>query len=78
MQLIRRMMMGSAIVGLSLATSPALAQAPRLTTATYDDWTVRCEMAGAVKTCEIEQTSQVQGQPFSQVALARRNTKERT
>lgn len=63
------MMMGSAIVGLSLATSPALAQAPRLTTATYDDWTVRCEMAGAVKTCEIEQTSQVQGQPFSQVAI---------
>ena len=58
-------------MALSLATSAAFAQAPRLTTATYDDWTERCEMVGTVKTCEIEQTSQVQGQPFSQVAIGR-------
>ena len=59
------------MLGLCLAASAAFAQAPRLTTATYDDWTVRCEMAGAVKTCEVEQTSQVQGQPFSQIAIGR-------
>jgi len=49
----------------------AHAQVPQLTTATYDDWTVRCEMHDAVKTCEMEQTSQLQGQPVSQIALGR-------
>ncbi|HML07337.1 MAG TPA: invasion associated locus B family protein [Xanthobacteraceae bacterium] len=53
------------------AGGPALAQVPRLTTATYDDWTVRCQLHAAVKSCEVEQTSQVQGQPVSQVAIGR-------
>jgi invasion protein IalB len=56
---------------LLLGSSAAAAQAPQLTTATYDDWTVRCEMHDAIKTCEIEQTSQIQGQPVSQIALGR-------
>jgi invasion protein IalB len=56
------------LVGSSGAT---LAQVPSLTTATYGDWTVRCEMHGTVKTCEMEQTSQVRGQTVSQIALGR-------
>lgn len=60
------------VVGVFLTvSSPAFAQTPRLTTATYDDWTVRCEMREAGKSCEMEQTSQVQGQPISQVAIGR-------
>ena len=59
------------MVALLLGSSAAAAQAPQLTTATYDDWTVRCEMHDAVKTCEIEQTSQIQGQLVSQIALGR-------
>lgn len=61
---------------LLVAGGPALAQAPRLTTATYDDWTVRCEVRETVKSCEMEQTSQVQGQPVSQVAIGRPNKTE--
>ena len=58
--------------GLLLASAvPAFAQVPQLTTATYDDWTVRCEVHEAAKTCEMEQTSQVQGQPVSQIAIGR-------
>jgi invasion protein IalB len=67
---------GGIALGLLVASAlPALAQAPQpapqLTTATYDDWTVRCEAHDAVKTCEMEQTSQVQGQPVSQIAIGR-------
>jgi invasion protein IalB len=58
-------------VALLLASGAAAAQVPQLTTATYDDWTVRCEMHETVKTCEMEQTSQIQGQPVSQIALGR-------
>lgn len=42
------------------------AQAPQRTTATYEDWTVRCEMMlgpPAQKTCEMVQTTTLQGQP---------------
>jgi invasion protein IalB len=56
-------------------SSPAVAQVPRLTTATYDDWTLRCEFRDGVKSCEIEQTSQVQGQPVSQIAIGRPSNK---
>jgi invasion protein IalB len=49
----------------------APAQAPQLTTATYNDWTVRCEIHDTTKTCEMEQTSQMQGQPVSQIAIGR-------
>src|SRR5580704_4356401 len=61
-------MAGALLLGLS---GSAHGQVPQLTTATYDDWTLRCEMHDAVKTCEIEQTSQLQGQPVSQIALGR-------
>src|SRR5580704_119533 len=58
-------------IALLLGSGGAAAQIPQLTTATYDDWTVRCEMHDTVKTCEMEQTSQIQGQPVSQIALGR-------
>ena len=61
-------MTAALLLGLSTA---AYGQVPQLTTATYDDWTMRCEMHDTVKTCEIEQTSQIQGQPVSQIALGR-------
>jgi invasion protein IalB len=61
-------MMAALLLGLS---GTVYGQVPQLTTATYDDWTVRCEMHDSVKTCEIEQTSQLQGQPVSQIALGR-------
>lgn len=65
---------------LSLAALPglaaaALAQAPTRTTATYEDWTVRCETAQgtAHKSCEVFQAQQPPGQtsPVSQVAIGR-------
>ena len=54
----------------------AAAQAPQRTTATYDDWTVRCEdQAGPPprKQCEIVQSTQVSGQqqPVTQIAIGR-------
>jgi invasion protein IalB len=52
---------------------PASAQVPQLTTATYDDWTVRCEVHDTTKTCEMNQTSQMQGRPVSQIAIGRPN-----
>jgi invasion protein IalB len=65
-------------LGFLLASAlPAFAQvpqqAPQLTTATYNDWTVRCEIHDTTKTCEMEQTSQMQGQPVSQIAIGRPN-----
>ena len=55
----------------------AQAQAPQRTTATYEDWTVRCEMQGTppVKTCEMAQSTTAQGQPnpITQVAVGRAN-----
>jgi invasion protein IalB len=50
---------------------PASAQVPQLTTASYNDWTVRCEIHDTAKTCVMEQTSQMQGQPVSQIAIGR-------
>jgi invasion protein IalB len=52
----------------------AAAQEPERTTATYGDWVVRCEtQAGPppVKTCDMEQLAQMQGQanPISRVAI---------
>ncbi len=41
-------------------------QTPQRTTASYGDWTVRCEVAPgppAQKNCEMDQTAQMQGQP---------------
>lgn len=78
----------TALVTAVLAASPALAQAPAQaptqnppaggaptrTTATYEDWTVRCETPPGAqqKTCEVFQAQQ-QGQsgPVSQIAIGR-------
>ena len=53
-----------------------LAQVPQRTTATFDDWTVRCETHAGTppqKSCEMVQTTQVQGQanPVTQIAIGR-------
>ena len=49
---------------------------PQRTTATYDDWTVRCEIREAAppqKSCEMVQIVNTQGQanPLSQIAMGR-------
>lgn len=67
------------VAGTALPAGPAAGQSPTRTTATYDDWTVRCETppatppATAQKICEIFQTQQLQGQaaPAWQVAIGR-------
>lgn len=71
-----------ATVAPALAQSPApppnqapAGGAPTRTTATYEDWTVRCETppGAAQKTCEVFQAQQQQGQtgPVSQIAIGR-------
>lgn len=53
---------------------------PQRTTATYEDWTVRCETRGtpAVKACEMVQAVTAQGQanPVTQVAIGRASPKD--
>jgi invasion protein IalB len=51
--------------------TPPQTQTPQRTTATYEDWVVRCEIRGAVKTCEMAQAMQIQGQaqPITQIAI---------
>ena len=66
---------------LAFAQAPSPPQAPQRTTATYGDWTMRCEMnAGPppVKQCEMVQTATAQGQanPIAQVAIGRANKTE--
>jgi invasion protein IalB len=57
------------------AATAAFAQAPQQTTATYEDWVVRCETQVGPppkKSCEMVQTTQMQGQGvISQVAVGR-------
>lgn len=55
---------------------PGHAQAPQSTTATYEDWVVRCQTAQAnppQKSCEMVQATQMQGQaaPVTQIAIGR-------
>ena len=56
-------------------TPPAAPGAPQRTTATYEDWTVRCETQGtpAVKSCEMLQAVNIQGQsnPITQIAIGK-------
>ncbi len=66
----------AAALALAAAVSAALAQAPQRTTATYGDWTMRCELRDGPppsKQCEMVQTATAQGQanPISQVAIGR-------
>jgi invasion protein IalB len=54
-------------------SAAAFAQTPQRTTATYGDWTVRCALGGATKTCEMVQTTEIKGQsrPLTQIAIGR-------
>lgn len=68
--------MTRSIVALALVLfmgASALAQAPQRTTATFEDWTVRCEGSDAAKTCEMAQAMQIKGQaqPVTQIAIGR-------
>jgi len=51
---------------------------PQMTTATYDDWTVRCETRDTATSCEMSQAMQIKGQaqPVSQIAVGRLNKGE--
>lgn len=53
--------------------APSQASPPQRTTATYEDWTVRCEIKANDKVCEMVQTMQIKGQaqPISQIAIGR-------
>ena len=61
---------------------PATSVAPQRTTASYEDWTVRCEMRGTppAKACEMVQAVTAQGQasPVTQIAVGRAGPKEPT
>lgn len=67
-----------AATGMARAQAPAQAQPPQQTTATYDDWTLRCVVQvgpPAQKVCEIVQSTHVQGQAavLTQIAIGRQN-----
>jgi invasion protein IalB len=63
------------------ATAP-VSHDPQATTATYGDWVLRCQKQGegapAIKTCEVAQSLQVQGQadPVVQIAIGRLSQKD--
>src|SRR6478609_9726205 len=56
---------------------PAVSSEPTVTTASFGDWTLRCQRivdaARAARVCEVAQVLQAQGQqaPLAQVALGR-------
>ncbi len=60
-----------------VAPPPAVSQTPERTTASFGDWTLRCERpstpVGAPRICEVAQAIQVQGQqgPIAQLAIGR-------
>jgi invasion protein IalB len=62
------------------AQPPGTPTVPQRTTATYEDWTVRCETRGTppVKQCEMVQAVTAQGQanPVTQVAVGRAAPKD--
>jgi invasion protein IalB len=69
-----RLFFSPLIGALVVATAgAAAAQAPQQTTATYEDWVVRCETAAGPqpkKSCEMVQSTQMQGQGVvSQIAV---------
>lgn len=59
------------------APAPAVAAVPDRTTASFADWTLRCErpgqIANAPRVCEVAQSINVQGQqqPIAQIAIGR-------
>jgi invasion protein IalB len=65
------------IVGSGLAAAAAgWAQTPQHTTAVYDDWTIRCDMNGSSKTCDLAQSTQMQGQLVSLIVIGRASKTE--
>jgi invasion protein IalB len=63
-------------VAFVVAASTAESQTPQRTSATYEDWTLRCEsLAGTPpqKSCEIVQATHLQGQnnPVTQLAIGK-------
>lgn len=56
-----------------VAVASAQSKSPQMTTATYDDWTVRCEVRDTATSCEMSQAMQIKGQaqPVSQIAIGR-------
>jgi len=63
-----------AVVAAAITAGRGLAQ--QQTTATYDDWTLRCTSGAGTspqKFCDMEQLSQIKGkeQPFSRVVISR-------
>jgi invasion protein IalB len=56
---------------------PVVSASPERTTASFGDWTLRCERpslpAGATRVCEVAQSIQLQGQqgPLAQIAIGR-------
>ena len=65
----------ASLLGLGLAVIAQRADAQQSTTATYEDWTVRCITSAGPppqKLCDMEQVSHLQSkeQPFSLVAIA--------
>lgn len=67
-----------ASIAMAAVANSAFAQTPQRTTATYDDWTVRCEVNDAVRTCEMAQAMQIKGQaqPVTQIAIGRQAKNE--
>lgn len=63
----------TAVALMSVAAGSALAEVPQRTTATYGDWTLRCEMHDKTKLCEMAQSMQIKGQtrPITQIAIGR-------
>lgn len=75
------MTMSRALIALALisaSATSAFAQTPQRTTASYDDWTVRCEVNDTVKICEMVQAMQIKGQaqPVTQIAIGRQSGKD--
>jgi invasion protein IalB len=65
---------------LTLSAAGAAAQpAPQRTTATYEEWTVQCELQAGPppqRLCEMVQVAQAQGQTVSRVAIGRATKSE--
>lgn len=71
----KRHLIALALLLVSVDLAQAQSKAPQLTTATYDDWTVRCEAHDTTSSCEMSQAMQIKGQsqPVSQIAIGRLN-----
>jgi invasion protein IalB len=69
----KRPLIALAVLLTGAGMANAQSKTPQMTTATYDDWTVRCEVRDAVTSCEMSQAMQIKGQaqPVSQIAIGR-------